>query len=410
VRIGILLTLPEQERKKGELISCGDEEWCKKIPKQFVFERTSKKFKKYGKYGYPTDVATGAYIQHALKEKDVEVDFILPSEITKARLASNDLNFLMIYDILEAFHTDKTDAKTVYNNLKKCLLGAQNVYPPREYQEFVYSKINYYNYLKEKNVSIIPTFTMTSEEYHKLGHEAAMKKVLAFWDEEKLGRVICKPVYGQEAKDLEFFNPTPKDKGRMKKYFRKCQTKYPGLVMQKCVKGFGNSPDSPELRMYYMGQDYKYSVCAGRNCILKHPIGEGGDLPCPIEKLKTLTKKILNKLPPIVMPNGAKLPRLITRLDMGWRVEGKYHPFVNEVEFVPSLYSEYKPLRPEIDDYIAHCAKQMVKITKCYIKSRKGSGKSSLRQVPTPMSRSRSATTRPKVLKSHTLKRKTAAR
>ena len=33
-----------------------------------------------------------------------------------------------------------------------------------------------------------------------------------------------------------------------------------------------------------------------------------------------------------------RLPRLLTRLDMGYLVDGELKPFVNEVEFVPSLY------------------------------------------------------------------------
>merc|ERR1719465_375827 len=129
------------------------------------------------------------------------------------------------------------------------------------------------------------------------------------------------------------------------------------------VKNFGNTKDSPELRMYHLGNDYKYSVCAlkrGKKIVKVHPKAEGGTLDVSLKKLKDIGQTILKKLPPIVMPNGVRLPRLITRLDMGYRVDGKYRPFVNEVEFVPSLYSEYRPLRQQLLSYIAHCAKQMV--------------------------------------------------
>jgi len=350
---------------------------AKSVSTKFVFEEDDKlpKNKRSGTHGIPTDVATGAYIQHVLKQKDVEVDFITPKEISKERLKANDLNFLLIYDILEAFHTDKSVDRTTYNTLKTCLLGAKNVYPPRKYQEFVYSKINYYNYLKENKVNVLPTFTMTTEEYNKLGHDVAMERVLEFWNQEGIRSVIAKPVYGQEGKDVEFFAPTDKGPtGALSAYFRKCMKKYPGLVVQKMVQGFGNTAASPELRMYYLGNKYRYSVCATRNSIT-HPKAEGGSLDAPLRKLKDVTKKILKKLPPMVMPNGARLPRLITRLDMGYRVDGKYQPFVNEVEFVPSLYAEYKPVKGEIDAYIGHCAKQMVHITRKYVKSQQVSGK-----------------------------------
>ena len=37
------------------------------------------------------------------------------------RLQANDLNFMLIYDILEAFHTDSTKGKQIYKRLEKCL-------------------------------------------------------------------------------------------------------------------------------------------------------------------------------------------------------------------------------------------------------------------------------------------------
>merc|ERR1719247_603625 len=133
-----------------------------------------------------------------------------------------------------------------------------------------------------------------------------------------------------------------------------------------------------------MGNRYKYSVCASRGrvgangaprCSLKHPKAEGGTLDAPLSKLKLETNKILKKLPQIVMPNGMCLPRLITRIDMGYVVDGKYQPFVNEVEYVPSLYAEYKPLKREIHGYISSCARQMVKITRMYVHGLGKSGK-----------------------------------
>jgi len=395
VRIGILLTNPRTELKKGELVDTSHLEWAQSVSKKFVTKRSKECPQKFGRYGIPADVAIGAYIQNALTGKDVEVDYIMPTEISKARLKSNDLNFLLIYDILEAFHTDKTPEKRVYNNLKKCLLEAKNVYPPREYQEFIYSKINYYNYLLEKKVDVLPTFTMTGAEYRKMGHEVALDRVFEFQARECPGPIIGKPVYGQEGKDIEWFTDK-KDRVLLSMFLKKCMNKYPGLVFQQMVKGFGDKTSCPELRMFFLGNEYKYSVCAiesNGKCFF-HPEAEGGTLKAPLSKLKGVTQKILKKLPAIVMPNGVRLPRLITRLDMGYLVDGKYRPFVNEVEFVPSLYTEYKPLRKELIGYIGHCAKQMVKITRHYVEKR--SGKPS--RTPNPPSK--------RVLKRHTLKRK----
>jgi len=148
--------------------------------------------------------------------------------------------------------------------------------------------------------------------------------------------------------------------------------KYPGIVIQKEIKNFGNSRKCPEIRMYYVGSKYQYSVSAQENIILR-PREEGGTFDTPLDSLKRHTRKILKRLPPMLMANGKKLPRLLTRLDMGYIVNGNYNPFVNEVEYVPSLYSEdcacaYNKGLGEQALIDARLGDQMVKITKLYVK------------------------------------------
>merc|ERR1711964_816978 len=84
--------------------------------------------------GIPTDVAIGCFIKHAYADKNVDVDMILPHEINKERIESNDINFLVIYDLLESFHTDKTKDKRIYKELKNCLETCDNIFPPYKYQ------------------------------------------------------------------------------------------------------------------------------------------------------------------------------------------------------------------------------------------------------------------------------------
>lgn len=211
--------------------------------------------------------------------------------------------------------------------------------------------------------------------------------------------MICKPVLGMGGADVELFRATDKGRRQLSNHFRKCMKKYPGLVVQKAVKGFGMSKDCPELRMYFLADKYKYSVSANANCVLSHPKAEGGTLSAPLGKLKIVAQNIIKKLPPIVMPNGVRMPRLITRLDMGWRVDGRYQPFLNEIEVSPSLYN-YKPLKEGMIDYISGCGRQIVKIARRYTKGRRASGKASARNgcKKTP-SRSQG-----QVLKGHVLK------
>lgn len=382
LRIGILITEPKLEQTKEELV--GNSKmmrnvcpWLPEDDNQYMLERKYKndelktRADSRGKYGVPGDIAVGYYVKHNFK--NVDVDFILPHEISLKRLQSNNLNFLMIYDILEAFHTDKSEGKKVYNTLKRCLKKAGNIYPPLEYQELVYSKIKYYRYMQEHNINIAPTLTMTAAEYRRFGKERAVQKVLEHVQAEKWDKFIAKPVYGQESKDVKFF--TPGQKKSLDCYLSRCMAKYPGIVMQKAIPNFGDRLTSPELRMFFCGGEYKYSACCSHKDVT-FPTSEGGRLNAPMDKLKPVIQEILKKLPDLVMPNGTKLPRWLDRLDMGYKVDGRFEPFVNELEFVPSLYVENIP--PETcSDMISSMGKQMVNITKIYVK--KPAGKATVR-------------------------------
>jgi len=318
-----------------------------------------------GKTAVPSDYAVGLYIKHAYENagKNVEVDMIMPHDISVERLKSNDLNFFLIYDALESFHTDKSKDKKLYKTLVECMEKCDNIFPPKQYQDFIGSKIVYYNYMKDNNIAIAPTMTITREQYKELGCKAAVAKIMNHAQEENWKRFICKPVLGQEAIDAKFFDLTQKP--HLMRYFERCMKKYPGIVIQKEIKNFGNSKKCPEIRMYYVGNKYQYSVSAQENSILR-PREEGGTFDTPLGSLKRKSRQILKKLPKMVMPNGKELPRLLSRVDMGYIVDGQYSPFVNEVEYVPSLYSEDCAHHPDrlID---ARLGDQMVKITKLYV-------------------------------------------
>lgn len=379
IRIGILLTYPKLEQKKEELVG---EKWAKTVcpflkdvDEKYVMERkcykekTKKSEDSRGRHGVPSDVAIGYYIKSIAK--NVEVDLILPHEISLKRLQANHLNFLLIYDLLEAFHTDKSEGRETYGTLRKCLAKAGNIYPPLEYQDLVYSKIKYYNYMKENDVPIAPTLCMTAAEYRALGCDRAVKKVLDHVDAEKWGKFLTKPVYGQESTDVYFW--TSGCKKRLASYLERCMAKYPGIVFQKAIPNFGHfggTGGCPEIRMYFCNKRYKYSCFHTHRYRVTVPTSEGGQIKAPMSKLLPVCQSILKKLPKLVMPNGTELPRLLDRLDMGYNVDGRFAPFVNELEFVPSLYVE-NVAAPYVSDLIKELGKQMVHITKTYVKKQR---------------------------------------
>lgn len=82
---------------------------------------------------------------------------------------------------------------------------------------------------------------------------------------------------------------------------------------------------------------------------------------------------------------------------MGYLVDGKCQPFLNEVEYVPSLYAE-DVSEKNVHDYISQCARQMVMITRKFNKSSSRKGRKNHLGSRIPASRH--------VLKKHVSKRK----
>merc|ERR1711963_86133 len=60
------------------------------------------------------------------------------------------------------------------------------------------------------------------------------------------------------------------------------------------------------------------------------------------------------------------LPKLLTRVDMGCLRNGSFDPWINEVEFVPSLYVEdhNKPVDASLGDQMMRISQQLLVISK----------------------------------------------
>lgn len=385
VRIGIILTDPDFERQKLELVryskSNPDElPWNKHVPEEAVTKRTAHMRQTGSSHGIASDMAVGAFVKHAYQKHDVDVDFIRRDEITVRRLKSNDLNFVLIYDLLECFHMDPTKKKTYYREMKACLEKAGNIYPPLEEQKFLGSKIAYYRFFKDNGIPILPTVTMTSAEYKALGHQKAVQHILDQVKSGGWGKFCAKPEYGQDGRDFKFFQPR-RSKG-LDNHVRFCMSKYPGIIFQKMVKGFGKNLKGAEMRMYYCGSGssssskYNHAIvaCAGASktrvfCLEKGKDKQKLQKRLPVALLKRASRRVIKTLPKPVMPDGIRLPRLVNRVDMGYNIEGVIQPFVNEVEFCPSYYVEDAPLDRTVN-YIKSIGKQMVRITRLYAKKR----------------------------------------
>lgn len=340
LKIGIVLNYKKAEKKKDELLSINSRKmpWLalakKKEYKPFIILRNKKPH-------VPADVAIGLYLES--KYPNVKVDYILPDEISTKRFKKNDIVFIIIYDLLESFHLSD---KKKFANYKLALKNSNNVYPPYKYQKFINNKCTYYKYLSKKGIPVAPTYCISKEKWFARNPDQYINKLIAKVKHNKWESIIAKPVYGQESLDFaKFISCSPVNglackKPQIKKYLSKNIPKYKSIVIQEYIAGFDKN--NPEIRTYFINGEYKYSIVTTSSRV-GTPVQEGGTFKIPNAKWKyimSLAKKVMNSLPKLDLPGIFKSP-ILTRIDIGSGLVGVPHElFVNEVEFVPSLYIE----------------------------------------------------------------------
>lgn len=353
IRIGIILTKASSEKKKDELLNRNSTKrpWLKNTPNKYCIYRDNK-------CCLPGDVSIGMYIRETYQ--NIRIDFIKVNEITKDRLKQNDMNFLIIYDLLEAFHNMKDKVK--YEQIKKALLESKNVYPSPKYQKFVNDKSIYIKHLNKKKVPVIPTFHYYYKSYINQ-KEQTVEKIINRVKRQGWDQFIAKPIYGQESIGFKKFKKNLNQaKKELKEYLKKIleQEKKPGVLIQKYIEGFDKN--NPEIRMYFIGEEYQYSVIT-TDKFVSLPKEEKGTKDVPkFKELKKFASDVLKKLPKITI-NKTKVPKLLTRIDIACQKKFSKPWIVNEIEFVPSLYIEDINLIPE-----PKLGDMMVKITKKLIK------------------------------------------
>jgi len=155
--------------------------------------------------------------------------------------------------------------------------------------------------------------------------------------------------------------------------------KYPGLIFQKFIHGFGKKVEAPEVRQYWVGSEYQFSMVATDKKIYclsgeGHKPGgrkQNGVMRLPksanLDTLKGIAKRVIEVLQTRLQlrsPDGRRVPLMMTRVDMGLMRDGEFKPWVNEVEYVPSYYVEdhTHPLEGRVAEQIAVISKKFLGI------------------------------------------------
>jgi hypothetical protein len=366
-RIGIVLNFKKAEKKKDELL------YVNSRKKPWLQLANEPEFRPYSimradrndelKRHVPVDVALGLYIKSMYP--DVVVDFIRPDEISVSRFAQNDIVFLMQYDLLEAYHLDRSN----FVKFKKVLEKSNNVYPPYDYQKFINNKCSYYNYLEKHDIPIAPTHCIDIKGFNR-NPDTYIENLLEEIESIGWDSFIIKPVYGQESfgfgKFLNVSENRQQIKTKLLHYFNKFADKYTGFIVQKYIAGFDKG--KIEARMYFING--KYLFCMATSGLTwsatmreTRPVQEGGTFKISDTEwayIKRLAKKVMKTLPTFNLKEGMQ-NSIITRIDIGSGLEGvPYSFFVNEVEFAPSFFIERQdePVIQHIGDALVKTAEE----------------------------------------------------
>lgn len=359
--IGIVLNYKKAERKKEELLNVNSKKmpWLK-LAKEDKYKPHVIEISKSGKKRFyvAADVAIGIYMESHFP--NVVVDYITPPEISTRRFKKNDIVFIIIYDLLEAFHLSDQD---IFYTFKNALKNSDNVYPPYAYQKFVNNKCKYYAYLSEKGIPVAPTYCITREKWYSKSPKKYVTNLLAKVKSKGWDSIIAKPVYGQEAIDFAKFMDCQGNREKLDRYLAKNVPKYKSIVIQQYIPDFDKN--KPEIRTYFINGKYVYSVVTSET-VVAQPKQEGGTYTIPQkewEYILTLARKTMASLPKLDLKGQYKHP-ILTRIDIGSGLDGvPFGYFINEVEFVPSLYIEDQPypVIQEIAESLLSVAKEYKK-------------------------------------------------
>ncbi|MBI51613.1 MAG: hypothetical protein CL779_00140 [Chloroflexi bacterium] len=216
-----------------------------------LYNITPKKYLQFGNLN--TDVAICMVIKQSYP--DVNVDIILPREISLQRLKKNKVNFILGYDCIDQLlgetyvknFAGKDGYKKLYSIYSK---KSSKIFPPIEFLDFIWKKDLYLNALNKKKIPITPTITIKN---------TTNKNILQLIQKKKWNQFIIKPVGGTIAIGVGQFHLKEclEDPLLLKKYFEEYKELYNTFLIQELIKGFKTYG---EIKMFWINGKYSYCV------------------------------------------------------------------------------------------------------------------------------------------------------
>jgi hypothetical protein len=258
--------------------------------------------------------------------KDVKINIINPTKLHK--MEDNDIVFVLTFDIIEAFHTLPYHK---FKEYKKFAMNYPNIYPNYSFQKLINFKNLYFKHLINNNINVLDHFIIENNEDYRI----KLKEMYTYKERVGWDGFIIKPLYGQESIGFKSFHKDASKYLVEKDIEHLFKMGFPGVIFQEFLKSFGESKS--EYRVYFIKNKYMYTVETGEDVMeLVHTYKYEPDEM--IEEIINFAKRTVSILPNIII-NDIMLPHLMLRIDIGY--DDNDELFVNEVEFVPSLYTNF---------------------------------------------------------------------
>lgn len=284
------------------------------------------------KYKINGQIHTDVGLAYVMKESfpDIEIDIIMPKEISNQRLQKNDINIPIGYDIINAINDDppvkKFTGKSGIEKLDKIYNNKNNkIFPSYDFMSFIWDKKKYLQLLHKKNIPISPTIFIKDTVNHK--------KLISQIHKNKWSKFIIKPIGGTTSYGVGKFTTKDclSDNLIVKDYFDENNEFYSEYLVQELITGFF---DYGEIKSFWIDGKFSYAINILDRGDDDYRVEEIIDKKVLNEIIK-IGKKVVDVIPKIKFNKKNVLPAMI-RIDFSCCLKNKKFSaknyFVNEIE------------------------------------------------------------------------------
>ncbi len=289
----------------------------------------------------------------------MQVDIILPKDISNERLQKNDINIPIGYDIINAINDDpyikKFSGKVGIDKLDKIYQNKKNkIFPSYEFMAFIWDKKKYLQVLQKHKIPISPTIFIKDS--------VQPKKLLQQVQKYKWKDFIIKPIGGTSSAGLGKFKLSDclKDLSSLKEYFEENNESYEEYLVQELIIGFR---EYGEIKSFWIDGKYSYAINildrTTRDDIYNDPNYKVQEIidPKVVQQITKLGERVMEVIPKISFNRKKTIPAMV-RIDFTCCLHNKkFSPsnyFVNEIESdIAGKYINFKNIKYPMLDVLA---------------------------------------------------------